>query len=63
MDPSIIAVMANPDPNTRVSIGERSVDDMLQVPVTIVYPEDAELQRPVDEHQPMPTPTSGVPNR
>jgi hypothetical protein len=35
----------NPDPNLWVGFGERSVDDMLQVWLDIVYLDDAEFQR------------------
>jgi hypothetical protein len=38
----------NPDPNMWVGFGERSVDDMLQVWVNVVYLDDAEFQRLVD---------------
>jgi hypothetical protein len=38
----------NPDPNMWVGFGERSVDDMLQVWLDIVYLDDAEFQRLVD---------------
>jgi hypothetical protein len=41
----------NPDPNMWVGFGERSVDDMLQVWVNIVYLEDAEFQRLVEERK------------
>ena len=41
----------NPDPNMWVGFGERSVDDMLQVWVNIVYLDDAEFQRLVDERK------------
>ena len=34
----------NPDPNMWVGFGERSVDDMLQVWINIVYLDDAEFQ-------------------
>ena len=53
----------NPDPNMWVGFGERSVDDMLQVWVNIVYLDDAEFQRLVDERKAKPTPTSSVQNR
>jgi hypothetical protein len=46
-----------------VGFGERSVDDMLQVWVNIVYLDDAEFQRLVDERKAKPTPTSSVQNR
>jgi hypothetical protein len=38
----------NPDPNMWVGFGERSVDDMLQVWINVVYLDDAEFQRLVD---------------
>jgi hypothetical protein len=38
----------NPDPNLWVGFGERSVDDMLQVWLDIVYLDDAEFQRLVE---------------
>jgi hypothetical protein len=41
----------NPDPNMWVGFGERSVDDMLQVWVNVVYLDDAEFQRLVDERK------------
>jgi hypothetical protein len=53
----------NPDPNMWVGFGERSVDDMLQVWVNIVYLDDAEFQRLVDERKARPAPTSSVQNR
>ena len=53
----------NPDPNMWVGFGERSVDDMLQVWVNIVYLDDAEFQRLVDERKAKPAPTSSVQNR
>ena len=39
----------NPDPNMWVGFGERSVDDMLQVWVNLVYLDDVEFQRLVDD--------------
>jgi hypothetical protein len=39
----------NPDPAMWVGFGERSVDDMLQVWINIVYLEDAEFERQVKE--------------
>jgi len=39
----------NPDPNMWVGFGERSVDDMVQVWMDIVYLDDAEFKRLVDE--------------
>jgi hypothetical protein len=53
----------NPDPNMWVGFGERSVDDMLQVWVNIVYLDDAEFQRLVDERKAKPASTSSVQNR
>jgi cytochrome c5 len=53
----------NPDPNMWVGFGERSVDDMLQVWVNIVYLDDAEFQRLVDERKARPAATSSVQNR
>jgi len=53
----------NPDPNMWVGFGERSVDDMLQVWVNIVYLDDAEFQRLVDERKAKPAPTTSVQNR
>ena len=44
----------NPDPNMWVGFGERSVDDMLQVWLNIVYLDDAEFQRLVDERKAKP---------
>jgi hypothetical protein len=41
----------NPDPNMWVGFGERSVDDMLQVWINVVYLDDAEFQRLVDERK------------
>jgi hypothetical protein len=41
----------NPDPAMWVGFGERSVDDMLQVWLDIVYLDDAEYQRLVDERK------------
>ena len=41
----------NPDPNMWVGFGERSVDDMLQVWVNIVYLDDAEFARLVEERK------------
>ena len=41
----------NPDPNMWVGFGERSVDDMLQVWLDIVYLDDAEFQRLVEERK------------
>ena len=44
----------NPDPNMWVGFGERSVDDMLQVWLDIVYLDDAEYQRLVEERKAKP---------
>lgn len=41
----------NPDPNMWVGFGERSVDDMVQVWMDIVYLEDAEFNRLVDQRK------------
>src|SRR5262245_3005231 len=41
----------NPDPNMWVGFGERSVDDMLQVWINVVYLEDAEYTRLVEERK------------
>jgi len=48
----------NPDPNMWVGFGERSVDDMLQVWVNIVYLDDAEFQKLVDARKARPAPTN-----
>jgi hypothetical protein len=48
----------NPDPNMWVGFGERSVDDMLQVWVNIVYLDDADFQRMVEERKAKPKPMS-----
>jgi hypothetical protein len=42
--------------------GERSVDDMLQVWLNIVYLDDAEYKRLVDERKARPTSTSSAQN-
>ena len=44
----------NPDPNMWVGFGERSVDDMLQVWLDMVYLDDAEYQRLVEERKAKP---------
>jgi hypothetical protein len=44
----------NPDPNMWVGFGERSVDDMLQVWVDVVYLDDADFQRLVNERKTKP---------
>jgi mono/diheme cytochrome c family protein len=41
----------NPDPNMWVGFGERSVDDMLQAWINVVYLDDAEFQRLLKERQ------------
>jgi hypothetical protein len=41
----------NPDPNNWVGFGERSVDDMVQVWLDLVYLDDAEFNRLVQERQ------------
>jgi hypothetical protein len=46
-----------------VGFGERSVDDMLQVWVNIVYLDDAEFERLVDERKAKPLSSSSVQNR
>ncbi|OLC77800.1 MAG: hypothetical protein AUH72_16980 [Acidobacteria bacterium 13_1_40CM_4_65_8] len=48
----------NPDPAMWVGFGERSVDDMLQVWLNIVYLDDAEFQRLVEERKAKPAATS-----
>ena len=48
----------NPDPSMWVGFGERSVDDMLQVWVDVVYLDDAEFKRLVDERHARPVVTS-----
>jgi hypothetical protein len=53
----------NPDPNMWVGFGERSVDDMLQVWLDIVYLDDAEFQRLVAERKARPASTSFGQNR
>ncbi len=49
----------NPDPNMWVGFGERSVDDMLQVWLDIVYLDDAEYQRLVEERKGRTSSTGG----
>ncbi len=44
-------------------LGERSVDDMLQVWLDIVYLDDADYQRLVDERKGKVTSTGGGQNR
>lgn len=41
----------NPDPNVWAGFGERSVDDMVQVWLDMVYLDDAEFKRLVDERK------------
>jgi hypothetical protein len=41
----------NPDPNVWAGFGERSVDDMVQVWLDMVYLDDAEFKRLVDERR------------
>ncbi|HEX7793330.1 MAG TPA: cytochrome c [Vicinamibacterales bacterium] len=41
----------NPDPNMWAGFGERSVDDMLQVWLNVVYLDDGEFKRLVDERK------------
>jgi mono/diheme cytochrome c family protein len=48
----------NPDPNMWVGFGERSVDDMLQVWLDMVYLDDAEYQRLVEERKAKPATSS-----
>lgn len=50
----------NPDPNMWVGFGERSVDDMLQVWLDIVYLDDAEYQRLLEERKGKTTSTGGA---
>jgi hypothetical protein len=44
----------NPDPNMWVGFGERSVDDMLQVWLDMVYLDEADYQRLVEERKAKP---------
>ena len=48
----------NPDPTMWAGFGERSVDDMLQVWLNIVYLDDAEYNRLVEERKAKPVATS-----
>jgi hypothetical protein len=41
----------NPDPNVWAGFGERSVDDMVQIWLDLVYLDDAEFKRLVDERK------------
>jgi hypothetical protein len=50
----------NPDPAMWVGFGERSVDDMLQVWLNIVYLDDAEYQRLVEARKARPAPSTSV---
>jgi hypothetical protein len=50
----------NPDPNMWVGFGERSVDDMLQVWLDIVYLDDGEFNRLLEERKGKPAPTNSV---
>jgi hypothetical protein len=52
----------NPDPNMWVGFGERSVDDMLQVWLNVVYLDDAEFARLVEQRKAKPGSTNGVQN-
>jgi hypothetical protein len=45
----------NPDPKMWVGFGERSVDDMLQVWINVVYLDDAEFQRLVEARTKTPS--------
>jgi hypothetical protein len=51
----------NPDPAMWVGFGERSVDDMLQVWLNIVYLDDAEYTRMVEERKVKPKTMSTAP--
>jgi hypothetical protein len=53
-----VANKRNPDPNMWAGFGERSVDDMLQVWLNVVYLDEAEYNRLVEERRLRPT--SGV---
>ena len=53
----------NPDPNMWVGFGERSVDDMLQVWINVVYLDDAEFQKLVDARKARSASTSTAQNR
>jgi len=48
----------NPDPNMWAGFGERSVDDMLQVWLNIVYLDDDDYNRMVEERKAKPAATS-----
>jgi hypothetical protein len=51
----------NPDPAMWAGFGERSVDDMLQVWLNIVYLDDAEFNRLVEERKAKPASTATAP--
>jgi hypothetical protein len=53
----------NPDPNMWVGFGERSVDDMLQVWLDMVYLDEAEFNRLVEERKAKPLSTNSVQQR
>ncbi len=53
----------NPDPAMWAGFGERSVDDMLQVWLNIVYLDDAEYARLVEQRKARPAATNGVQQR
>jgi hypothetical protein len=54
----------NPDPSVWAGFGERSVDDMVQVWLNIVYLDDAEFTRMVDERKAAKSLSAGlVPSR
>jgi hypothetical protein len=53
----------NPDPNMWAGFGERSVDDMLQVWLNIVYLDEAEYTRLVEERKARPTSSSSAQNQ
>jgi hypothetical protein len=53
----------NPDPSVWAGFGERSVDDMVQVWLNIVYLDDAEFQRLVDQRKKMGTDALSAGNR
>jgi hypothetical protein len=50
----------NPDPNMWVGFGERSVDDMLQVWLDMVYLDDGEYRRLVEERKSKPAPSTAA---
>jgi hypothetical protein len=53
----------NPDPSMWAGFGERSVDDMLQVWLNIVYLDDAEYTRLVEARKGRPTSSSSAQNQ